>query len=79
MRILSSLILILFAYSVQSQNNHTTAQKVDYDIVVIGGTPAGVTAAIGAARMEVLVLLVEQGPGTWEARFHPVLTELMIM
>ncbi|MBM3761232.1 MAG: FAD-dependent oxidoreductase [Acidobacteria bacterium] len=34
----------------------------DYDVVVIGGTPAGVSAAISAARAGRTVVIVEQSP-----------------
>ena len=38
------------------------AQKVEYDVVVIGGTPAGIAAAIAAGRAEKTVILIEQSP-----------------
>ena len=38
------------------------AQNADYDVVVIGGTPAGISAAIAAGRAEKTVILVEQSP-----------------
>lgn len=39
-----------------------SAQTNDYDIVVIGATPAGIAAAISAGRQGKSVLLVEQSP-----------------
>lgn len=33
-----------------------------YDVLVIGGTPAGVAAAIGAARLGKTVMVIEQSP-----------------
>jgi hypothetical protein len=39
-----------------------SAAAADYDVVVIGGTPAGVAAAIAAGRMGHSVALVEQSP-----------------
>ena len=33
-----------------------------YDVVVIGGTPAGVAAAIAAARADKTVIIIEQAP-----------------
>lgn len=42
---------------------HTiTRQASNYDVVVIGGTPAGVAAAIAAGRAGKTVVLVEQSP-----------------
>ena len=38
------------------------AKEQTYDVVVVGGTPAGVAAAIAAGRMGKTVLLVEQSP-----------------
>lgn len=38
-----------------------TEQKGDYDVIVYGGTPGGVTAAIQAARMGKKVALLEPG------------------
>ncbi|NND33929.1 MAG: FAD-dependent oxidoreductase [Saprospiraceae bacterium] len=38
------------------------AQDADYDVIVIGGTPAGIAAAIAAGRAEKAVLLIEQSP-----------------
>ncbi len=36
---------------------------VEVDVLVIGGTPAGVAAAVAAARLGASVALVEPGPG----------------
>lgn len=34
----------------------------NYDVLVIGGTPAGIAAAIGAARLDKKVMVIEQSP-----------------
>ena len=39
-----------------------TSKPLTYDIVVIGGTPAGVAAAIAAGRAGKTVILIEQSP-----------------
>lgn len=39
-----------------------TAQDLDHDIIVIGGTPAGISAAIAAGRLGRTVLIIEQSP-----------------
>ena len=38
------------------------AEKADYDVVVVGGTPAGIAAAIAAGRMGKSVIIIEQSP-----------------
>lgn len=52
------LIVIAFFSSISFQSHATS----DYDVVVIGGTPAGVAAAIAAGRAGKSVILVEQSP-----------------
>ncbi|MEM7371922.1 MAG: FAD-dependent oxidoreductase [Bacteroidota bacterium] len=39
-----------------------TAQDLDHDILIIGGTPAGISAAIAAGRLGKTVLIIEQSP-----------------
>ncbi len=43
-------------------NGVLIAQKSDYDIVVVGGTPAGISAAISAGRLGMQVIIIEQSP-----------------
>ncbi|MBX2817534.1 MAG: FAD-dependent oxidoreductase [Saprospiraceae bacterium] len=54
------LILAVFCTSVTFP--HVEAQVPSYDVVVIGGTPGGIAAAITAGRMGKTVMLVEQSP-----------------
>jgi hypothetical protein len=59
---------LVFSFMAQSfgQGAKGTApaakQVNDYDVVVIGGTPAGVAAAIAAARADKTVIIIEQAP-----------------
>ena len=59
--------LLLSTAGLQSKPARNTApaskQANDYDVVVIGGTPAGVAAAIAAARADKTVIIIEQAPG----------------
>ncbi|MEQ8556005.1 MAG: FAD-dependent oxidoreductase [Cyclobacteriaceae bacterium] len=43
-------------------NGNLPAQNTDYDVVVVGGTPAGIAAAISAGRMGKKVIIIEQSP-----------------
>ena len=58
--------LLLSAVGLQSKPTRNAIaaanQKTDFDIVVIGGTPAGVAAAIAAARADKTVMIIEQAP-----------------
>jgi len=58
--------LLLLAIGLQSKPARNTTvvanRETDYDIVVIGGTPAGVAAAIAAARADKTVMIIEQTP-----------------
>ena len=56
------LTLVLIYDSIYCQSKNSNSQKSDYDIVVIGGTPAGVAASIAAGRAGKSVMLVEQSP-----------------
>jgi 3-oxosteroid 1-dehydrogenase len=48
--------------SPNTSNKHTTALLPEYDVVVLGGGAAGMTAALVAAREGARVLLVEKTP-----------------
>ena len=37
-------------------------EDVNYDVVVIAGTPAGIAAAVAAGRMGKSVIIIEQSP-----------------
>jgi len=62
------LFTLLLAASLQSEgageNSVTTPLTLanDYDVAVIGGTPAGIAAAIAAGRAGKTVILIEQSP-----------------
>ena len=53
-------VLVLLTANITSATGATQAN--DYDVVVIGGTPAGVAAAIAAARADKTVIIIEQSP-----------------
>ena len=52
--------ILLFTTSAISVSKLTEAKE--YDVVVVGGTPAGVAAAIAAARADKTVIIIEQAP-----------------
>ncbi len=59
--------VLLLASSLQAENarNHSIPGEPlskDYDVVVIGGTPAGIAAAIAASRAEKAAIIIEQAP-----------------
>ena len=58
MRILT--VLVMFTATIASAADPKQAN--DYDVVVIGGTPAGVAASIAAARADKTVIIIEQAP-----------------
>lgn len=62
MRFASVLILLFFSAGMNPAGATGNPQPTSYDIVVIGGTPAGVAAAIAAGRLGMRVMLVEQAP-----------------
>ncbi|MBT6056150.1 MAG: FAD-dependent oxidoreductase, partial [Planctomycetaceae bacterium] len=53
-----TLLLLTAAYTLAAEPKQVT----DYDVVVVGGTPAGVAAAIAAARADKTVIIIEQAP-----------------
>jgi hypothetical protein len=64
-------LLILFTLLLAGSLRAETASKIhfpgqplpkDYDVVVIGGTPAGIAAAIAAGRAGKTVIIIEQAP-----------------
>lgn len=56
------LVILLFFFVTNSATVTASTQPGPYDVVVIGGTPAGVAAAIAAGRLGMRVILVEQAP-----------------
>ena len=61
------LFTLLLAGSLQAETaskNHIPGQPLpkDYDVTVIGGTPAGIAAAIAAGRAGKTVIIIEQAP-----------------
>ena len=57
-KIIVTLLLLTAAYTSAAEPKQVT----DYDVVVVGGTPAGVAAAIAAARADKTVIIIEQAP-----------------
>ncbi|MBT3212877.1 MAG: FAD-dependent oxidoreductase, partial [Planctomycetaceae bacterium] len=57
-KIIVTLLLLTAAYTLAAEPKQVT----DYDVVVVGGTPAGVAAAIAAARADKTVIIIEQAP-----------------
>ncbi|MDG2130317.1 MAG: FAD-dependent oxidoreductase, partial [Fuerstiella sp.] len=51
-------VLVLLTATIAS-----AAEPDRADVVVIGGTPAGVASAIAAARADKTVIIIEQAPG----------------
>ena len=58
LKMLPALVLLTATINTAAASN----QANDYDVVVIGGTPAGVAAAIAAARADKTVIIIEQAP-----------------
>ena len=62
MRATICIVLLSFIITANAQTSSTRTAPRAYDVVVIGGTPAGVAAAIAAARLGMRVIIVEQSP-----------------
>jgi len=63
-KILFALLLAISLQAKVASEDSVTAQTPtsDYDVAVIGGTPAGIAAAIAAGRTGKTVILIEQSP-----------------
>ena len=57
-KIIVTLLLLATCISSVAQ----PVQANEYDVIVVGGTPAGVAAAIAAARADKTVIIIEQAP-----------------
>ena len=57
-----SLLSVLLLLTATIASAADPKQANDYDVIVIGGTPAGVAAAIAAARADKTVIIIEQAP-----------------
>ena len=71
MRHIYHLLLVLLVSAFTTNAEEVTAQEdkqvewaeaQQYDVIVIGGTPAGVAVAIAAGRAEKSVIIIEQSP-----------------
>ena len=64
LKILFVLLLAVVAQVMGANEDSVTDQSStsDYDVVVIGGTPAGIAAAVAAGRAGKTVILIEQSP-----------------
>lgn len=59
----NTIVVLLTCLLLITLNSSAVAQSGGkYDVVVVGGTPAGVAAAIGAGRLGMKVIIVEQSP-----------------
>ena len=63
-KILFALLLAISLQGKVTSEDSVTVQTPtsDYDVAVIGGTPAGIAAAIAAGRAGKTVILIEQSP-----------------
>ena len=63
-KILFALLLVVILQAGVAAEGSVTVQSParDYDVAVIGGTPAGIAAAIAAGRAGKTVVLIEQSP-----------------
>ena len=56
------MLLVLLTVGCQFNVQQAPETANDYDVVVIGGTPAGIAAAIAAGRAGKTVIVIEQSP-----------------